>query len=582
MKKWEIGAVVVLGILVALVFYFPILNSGNNLGIADWDQSFAWTEYTRVSLINFHQFPLWNPYKCGGAVQFANPQVSVISFQTLFALFFGTVRGIKFSIFFHGVLAFVGFYLLAKQYKLSNVGSLLASIIFSFSGITGAFLSTGMVVFTNFAYSPYILLCFNKSLNNLKWTIICGALFALSFYYSYQIAVLLGVYFFVYTLVTIIVNKTLAPFKSLIIVVLTSAFFMLPKLIVSIQLLRTFPRPFMDISGYNIQSFFYFLLSQKQNLFTGTNIKGFNYGIDENSIYIGILSFVLFLFFFLYNKRVIIKNISLIICLFIYFWLMLGNIITPSLYTALKYLPIFSYFRVAQRFRFDFIIPFSLITGLGLDNIVRLLQSRKIVKILSIVCLLVVYVDLTIFSSTNFLTKTLIIKNPESQLAPGGVFFQTDTSGPDFELLRTIPVPSQFINSKKFKPFSYEYLKIQQNKGVLDCYDPIPLEVHAVGAEDQKYQGEFYLLNPVQGVKVENTYWSPNKLVYQISNVENTKDNTLIINQNYYPGWIVKGNKKACIRAISVNGLLATKLDSLSDSITFEYNPLLRWFVCRH
>jgi len=583
MRRWEIGVLVALSILASLVYYYPILNSGNNLGIQDWDQNFAWAEYTRVSLINFHQFPLWNPYKCGGSVQFANPQIPVISFQTLFALLFGTVRGIKLSIFFHGVIGFIGFYFLAKQYKLSNIGSLLASVIFSFSGITGSFLSTGMVVFTSFAYTPYILLCFNKSLNKGKWGIICGTLFALSFYAGYHISLLLGVYLFVYTLVTSIVKRTFTPFKALSIMFFTSTLIILPKLLMSIQLIRIYPRISLlnDLSGYRIIDLFYFLLSQKQNLLNNLITHSFNNAIDENSIYVGILPFVLFILFFVRNKKGVRNNISLVFTLLIILWIMLGSAIYPSLYKVIQHLPIFSSFRVAQRFRFDFIIPFSLIIGLGLDNIVRQLQTFKLTRPISIICLLVIYVDLTIFSSTNFLSKTLIIKNPESQLSWGDTFIQTVANNPDFEIQRTIQLPNKFLDSTIFMPWSYEYLKIKQNKGVLECYDSITSGVHAVGIGDERYQGEFYLIKQIQGVKIENIFWSPNKLIFKITNSEKAMNNTLIINQNYYPGWIVKTNTDACSRVIDYNGLLATRLNSLVDNVTFEFNPFLYYSVCK-
>ena len=73
MRRWQIGVLVLVSILVCLLYYFPILHSGNNLWIQDWDQNFAWTEASRVSLLDFHQFPMWNPYKYGGTVQVANP-----------------------------------------------------------------------------------------------------------------------------------------------------------------------------------------------------------------------------------------------------------------------------------------------------------------------------------------------------------------------------------------------------------------------------------------------------------------------------------------------------------------------------
>jgi hypothetical protein len=582
MKKWQIGVLVLVSILVCLVYYYPILRSGNNLGIQDWDQNFAWTEASRVSLLDFHQFPLWNPFKCGGSVQFANPQIAVISIQTLFALIFGTLSGIKFSIFFHGVIGFIGFYFLAKQYKLSTLGSLLAAILFSFSGITGSFLSTGMVVFTSFAYTPYILICLNKSFENKKWGIICGLLFAVSFYAGFHIALLLGVYILIYVCITGIVKRTFSPFKALLVTVGTAAFFILPKLALSIQLLGIFPRLANDVSGYSLYNFFYFLLSQKQNLFNAMNTQGYSFAIDENSLYVGILSISFFLLFFILNKKEVKNNIVLLLTMLIIFWLMLGNVFTPSLYALLKHLPVFSSFRVAQRFRFDFIIPFSLLAGLGLDNAVRHLNQNKLARLLPLVCILVIYFDLTIFSSTNFLSKTLIIKNPETQLSRGDAFVQTVDNGPDFEVQRTIALPQKLLTSKIFTPWSYEYLKIKQNQGVLGCYDSITASVAAVGIEDTKYQGEFYLLNPVEGVKVDNTFWSPNKLIYTISNAAKAMNNTLIINQNYYPGWIVRTGPFNCSRAIKHKGLLAAKVDSGDESITLEFNPLLLYLRCWH
>jgi hypothetical protein len=305
------------------------------------------------------------------------------------------------------------------------------------------------------------------------------------------------------------------------------------------------------------------------------------YAIDENSIYVGILPFTLFVLFFIRNKKGVVNNISLVFTLFIILWIMLGSAIHPSLYKAIQNLPVFSLFRVAQRFRFDLIIPFSLMCGLGLDNVVRLLQEYKLAKPLSILCILVIYVDLTIFSSTNFLSKTLIIKNSESQLSRGDAFIQTEANTPDFEIQRTIQLPDKYLDTYIFMPGSYEYLKIIQNKGVIECYDSITSGVHAVGIEDERYQGEFYLLESVQGVKVENIFWSPNRLIFKITIAEKTMNNTLIINQNYYPGWTVKTNNDVCKRAINYNGLLATKLDFLTDSITLEFNPFLYYSSCK-
>jgi len=581
-RKWlEIGIVVTLGILLSLGYYFPILSSGNNLGIQDWDQNFAWTEATRVSLLDYHQFPLWNPYKCGGTVQFANPQVPVLSIQTALALILGTLRGIKLSIFVHGVIGFVGFYLLARQYKLTYIGSALAAIIFSFSGITSSFLSSGMVVFTNFAYTPYILIFFNKSIDKGKWGIVAGILFAVSFYYSYQIPLLIGVYLLVYTVVKSIAEKTAAPIKAFIILVFTSGVLILPKLFFATQLLRISPRQLSDISGYSIQNFLYFLLSRKQNLFNEMDVQGYYYAIDENSLYVGILAFALFLLFFARNKKEIGRNAALIITLLIMIWLALGSGVHPSIYAVLRRLPLFSSFRVAQRFRFDLIIPFSLIAGLGVDNLIHLLPKHKLALILAIVCPLIVYADLAIFSTTNFLSKTLIITNPETQLWRSDHFVQTGAVNLGFEIRRTIEIPEKYLDSNIFIPWSFEYLKIKQNNGVLDCYDPIPLGVKALGAGDENYQGEFHLVDTQADIAVENTFWSPNRLIFKLINNGMTPNNTLIVNQNFYPGWVVVKDGKECKRATNTDGLLFTQIEGTINSLSYKFSPIAYYLRCK-
>jgi hypothetical protein len=579
MRRWEIGIIVGLGIILSLIFYQPILSSGSNLGIQDWDQNFAWTENTRVSLLEYHQFPFWNPYKCGGSVHFAYPQIPVISFQTVFALIFGTVRGIKLNILFHGAIGFVGFYFLARQYKLSYIGSLLSAIIFSYSGITGSFLSSGMVVFTSFAYAPYILICLNKSFVKRKWGIPCGIFLALSFYVSHQITLLLGMYIIIYCLVTCIVKRTLSPLKALIIVFIASSVLMLPKLLLSIQLLIIFPHSGQDISGYSLPDFLYLLLFRNQNLFQFSYFADY-YNIDENSIYVGMLPVVLFLLFFISNKKGVRNNITLLITLLILFWIMLGSGVTPSLYKAIQDLPIYSAFRVAQRYRFDFIIPLALIIGLGIDNLLRLLHRHKFIIPISITILMVIYVDLSVFSFSNFLSTTLIIQNPASQLLRGEAFIQTAGKSPGVEIQRTIQLPGEMLDSIIFLPWSNEYLNIVQNQGVLECYDSMTSNVYAVGVEDDNYQGEYYLLNSAQGVEVENTFWSPNKLVYKITDLEKGMNNALIINQNFYPGWFVNTNNNTCSRALYYNGLLATRLDYHNEYITFIYNPYIYYSIC--
>jgi hypothetical protein len=179
------------------------------------------------------------------------------------------------------------------------------------------------------------------------------------------------------------------------------------------------------------------------------------------------------------------------------------------------------------------------------------------------------------------MSKTLIIINPESLVTWGDAFIQTVDNNPDFVIQRTIQVPDGLLDKNTFTPKSYEYLKIKQNKGVLECYDSITSNVFALGNSDKEYQGEFHLLRSDDSINIKNIFWSPNKITFEIINAGKAMNNSLIINQNFYPGWIVRKDTKACERAIINNGLIASKLDSSIKRITFEFNPVEYYSLCK-
>ena len=60
--------------VVALIFTLPIFLAFDYWGLFDWDQHLFYHAVPRATILNYGQFPLWNPYYCGGTVLLANPQ----------------------------------------------------------------------------------------------------------------------------------------------------------------------------------------------------------------------------------------------------------------------------------------------------------------------------------------------------------------------------------------------------------------------------------------------------------------------------------------------------------------------------
>ena len=576
---YSVAIISILATILAVGFYLPILNEIHNLGIQDWDQNFAWSEVTRLSILRYRQFPFWNPYQCGGLVHFANPQIGILSIQTLFTLVFGTVVGIKISVVLNSMIGFIGFYLLSMQYGLSKKASVVASILFSFNGAVSSALSTGMIPFTGLAYIPYVLYFYNKGVYSFRWTLVSALVYALSYYHGYHIPLLFSVFISIQTIARCIYNRSLMHGIQF---ALFSLFFLVlsaPKLLLSLQLISVTPSYIPDLSGYRPDHLLHFLFSGRQSLYgTGGMIHGYTWGTDENSLYLGILPGIFFLFFFYKNNVAVRKRTILLatgICMTL---LMLGSLYTYSPYAWLRELPIFSSFRVAQRFRFVFLIPFALIAGLGFDRFIIVFSNRNLRRIVSVCFIAIIYADLTYFGFTKFLHASLIIHDTVPY-SDDTRFSQrnNETDGNDisYSINR---IPKNLEGSKNFSPWSRDFQNIRDNTGNLNCYTA-PVALSTVSSSSSEwYNGEWY--TKYKSFEITQNYWSPNTMSYTMKHVQfQKKYDVLIINQNYYPGWFVEidGNTNP---VLNYEGLIAAEIHSTMKHVTFKFMPY-RWMIMK-
>ena len=118
---------------------------------------------------------------------------------------------------------------------------------------------------------------------------------------------------------------------------------------------------------------------------------------------------------------------------------------------------------------------------------------------------------------------------------------------------------SQRYNSINFYPNiskSAMYPIFLSNSGILDAYEVINVKKGSVfTVEDAEYRGEAYLAGGEGRVTI--TYFSPNKIVVNVN--ANDRD-TLVLNQNYYKGWRVKGDRRMTV--VPSNGLIATQVNA--------------------
>ncbi len=557
-------------VLLSLLASYSFLGRIYNLGIQDWDQHLAYAQASRITIVKYHQFPLWNPYHCGGTSLIGNPQTDFLSPYFLIILFFGPAVGYKILFFINIFIGLVGFYLLGKQFKLSNLGSVFLSSSYMLSGLLIIPFAVGMTQFLSVAFFPYLWLFFSRAIkkNSVANAVACSltllCLFFFGFHYFPQVILFLAVLSLIYVwqqknfMPLIYFGAATCMFLSLSAV----------KLLPAIETVSQFPRIVKeDISGYSIRSLLYSLLSVNQT-FEGFSswgkqirslIEGVSYGIDENGMYVGSMTIVLSMIGVFKIK----KQRQILLPIFIFFlWLSLGYNIQPSLYAFFQQLPIFNYLRVAQRYRYFFMIPAVIFAGYGFDffrsQLDKIIKNGLIVRLL-LLLLLVVHINKLLLVNQFILSRAFEIPSVKAKKIDS--FIQT-CSNSLYDKQGNVTEPYVYSS------WSAEYPNLLSNYGTAQgCYEPIPVQINARCSGDDEYQGEFYLMNGNGWVKMVN--WSPNRMEF-LASLTNT--DRLIINQNYNNGWQVLTNGEKG-RVESIGGLIGTKLNQSTTKIVFFYLP---------
>ncbi len=74
-----------------LLAYMPTLFRLDKTGREDWDYFNHHYEAIRITVLEYGQYPWWNPWNCGGMPLATNPQIAVESIFTLCSLVFGQI-----------------------------------------------------------------------------------------------------------------------------------------------------------------------------------------------------------------------------------------------------------------------------------------------------------------------------------------------------------------------------------------------------------------------------------------------------------------------------------------------------------
>lgn len=148
-------------------------------GFGDWQMIHHNWEAAYVALVRFGEWPVWDPFHCGGVTILGNPESQLYTplFWLSFAL--GTVPASKVFLVLHIAAALSGMYWLARsEYALAWVPAAFAASAWGLSGCFAWDGAGGHATFLCFAYAPWLVLCLRRIGRDLRYVIGCALLLA--------------------------------------------------------------------------------------------------------------------------------------------------------------------------------------------------------------------------------------------------------------------------------------------------------------------------------------------------------------------------------------------------------------------
>jgi hypothetical protein len=520
--------------LLALVVAWPILAGADLVNVfRDAQVLFAYERDAAWSVLRFGQAPLWDPYYCGGLYLLGTPQSRFVSPTFLFSLLFGPARGEALTIFAMILLGLEGTFRYARARGGGPLGSMLAAPAFALGGVFIAAPFLGWTNFYGFELVPWVMLFVHRAVRGEVRAAAYAALFfawivGFGGTYAAPFSAILCLYELAERLLERRQGWRLRG-GALGLGVLAAALAVglgAVRLVTLLETLVASPRALAGRPGMGAWQALGVLLDPVRVSDGELSRPEAMYTLGAGAVALALVGLV---------RRRVWPLVPLGVVAFV---AALGYAAGPwGPFALLKALPVFSALRYPERY----LIVIALVAAVAAANGLRFLEvaaRRRRWAVVALAGAAGVLGANTAFLVSDFhaVAAARMLEEPPPELAR----------------------PFQQARGNRWRAAFYAPM----SRGSLSCWDAYPIPMSPLLRGD--LPADEYLLDAGAG-SVSRADWSPNAIELDVSL---TRPGTLLINQNFHPGW---RSDAGLVR--SHEGLLAVDLPAGSRRVALRFRP---------
>ena len=602
-NRWKnLSAIALLVILVTL-FYLPLFQGlKTTVPGLDWYGIYPFPSFFRLSVLQYHQFPLRAPYFGGGYPLIGHPYDISLNPLSIIVLLFGAIEGTKITVFLIFLMSAVSVFYLTRYILQYNIlGSLFSSLSFAFSswGSCQYLQSNYEKLYVYFL--PLALVFFIKAIKNKKFIFLtCLALSAVVLCGGAMLVPVVLFLFLFASLNTVRIENghriefNFQYLKVFLLTMLITFFLCMVKILPMHSLLSRedvgsihFPceNNYSQVSKIIIEQEralnpqkLYKMLFVKDFYITG--VEG-GTGDDYLQFYMGYILVLFAALSFIFYWRATFRYLLLLI---IFILLSFGPYSRLDLFKWLWHLHpvIHGIWRMDEYFTFPIVFILSVAAGR-----IFLLSKKGAYRI----CLLFL-ISAAVFSLNNmFWPNRRFLHNEVLKEVPKKMVQVIDEQDRHSLVFQTqfyqVKIKDPLADPEHYQKDGYFYL--QQNVGMADWLftnlkiRSAVIPKYFIGHNEYRYvsnapeklelntryKGEVFFLNNSNDAWIQ--YFSPNEIHLSVAL---KKSDTLVINQNYHRAWRTDTGY-----LFDRHGLLAIALDKTGNyTVKLIYVPLDFYF----